>query len=159
MVVSDNSHLPYTPRDTGRGIVAHNGKILLMERWRPGFHYFSIPGGGIEAGESPEQTVLREIFEETTIKVEVERRVLIMEDSGIKHYIYLCKYIGGEPHLADHTPEALHMTDDNRFKPGWVQISDLPELPFTYWQPLKQPIIEGLNNGFADQPMKVTINR
>lgn len=153
MVKSD--HGPYIPRDTSRGIVVQKNKILLMERWRPGLHYFSIPGGGIEAGETPEQTAAREIMEETSISVKVERLVLVMQ-SDIKHYVYLCKYLSGEPKLAPDAPEALHSSSDNLYKPGWVPIADLPNVLFTYWKPLEKYLIDGLSNGFAEEVVTVT---
>jgi ADP-ribose pyrophosphatase YjhB (NUDIX family) len=139
----------FKPRHTARGIVVHNGKILLIERWRPRLHYFSIPGGGIEKGETAEETVIRELQEETTIIATVYRQVLEMHDGGHIHKIYLCKYVSGEPHMSPDAPEAQH-GPENRFEPGWVPIADLDSLPFTYWQPLKQPLIDGLHNGFAE---------
>lgn len=148
----------HTPRHTARGIVIHDGKILLMERWRPGLHYFSIPGGGIEASESPEECVVRELAEETTIEVRVDRLVLIMQDGSITHKVYLCEYTSGEPELPSHAPEALDSSEDNKFKPGWQLISELPEIPFTYWEPLKQPLIDGIKTNFASGPVTVTIN-
>lgn len=135
-------------RHTARGIVVHDGQLLLMERWRPGMHYFSIPGGGIKEGETPKQTVAREIHEETSVIVKVKQQVLEMRDGDFRHRIYLCQYVEGDAHLPPDAPEALHMVEENRFKPGWMQIAKLPELPFTYWQPLKQPLIDGLANGF-----------
>ncbi len=135
-------------RHTARGIVVRDDRLLLMERWRPGMYYFSIPGGGIEAGETDEETVIRELLEETTIHVKVERQVLEMRDGAYQHRIYLCRYVSGEPHLPPHAPEASHPPEKNRFKPGWVPISRLPELPFTYRQPLQRPLIDGLRNGF-----------
>lgn len=135
-------------RHTARGIVIHGGQILLMERWRPGLHYFSIPGGDIELGETSRQTVVREILEETTVTVKAERKVLEMRDGNFRHRIYLCEYISGEPHLPADAPEFLHMTEDNRFKPSWVPVTQLAKLPFTYWQPLQRPLVNGLRNGF-----------
>ncbi|HVI60651.1 MAG TPA: NUDIX domain-containing protein [Candidatus Saccharimonadales bacterium] len=141
-------------RHTARGIVVRGGQILLMERWRPRMHYFSIPGGGIEAGETPETTIVREILEETTVSVAVERQVLEMRDGRYRHRIYLCRYVSGEPRLPADAPESLHMTAANRFQPAWVDIDHLPKLPFTYWQPLQQPLITGLRAGF---PPEITI--
>lgn len=141
-MVAADPDTPIKPRHTGRGIVIKNGKILLMERWRPGMHYFSIPGGGIEVGETPEQTAIREIYEETTVHVSTSRLVLVMQDGDINHKIYLCEYIDGEPMLLPDSPEFIDMNEDNKFKPGWVSIADLPETPFTYWQPIKQPLID-----------------
>lgn len=135
------------PRHTARGIVVHGGKLLLMERWRPGLHYFSIPGGGIEEGETAEEAVLRELNEETTLIATIERPVFEMRAGPVIHHIYLCNYISGEPHLPPDSPEAQH-GPENRFKPGWVSVAGLDGLPFIYWQPLKQLLIDGLREGF-----------
>ncbi len=143
-------------KNTARGIVVHDGKLLLMERWRPRLHYFSIPGGGIEPGETAEQAVAREIPEETSIKVQVERQVLEMRDGGFRHQIYLCRYVSGEPHMPEDAPEILHASEDNRFKPRWIEIERLPALPFTYWYPLKQPLIAGLREGFGSEVVIVS---
>lgn len=158
-MVAPDSDAPIIPRHTGRGIVVRDGKILLMERWRPDMHYFSIPGGGIEEGETPEQTAVREIYEETTIRVTTDRLVLVMQDGDIDHKIYWCEYIEGEPTLLPDSPEFIDMTEDNKFDPGWVSIIDLPTTPFTYWQPIQQPLIDGLKNGFPDEPIVVTANK
>jgi hypothetical protein len=76
-----------------------------------------------------------------------------MCDGELSHKIYLCEYLSGQPHLPPEAPEALH-GEKNRFKPGWVPLNQLPELPFTYWQPLKQPLINGLASGFKG-PVKI----
>jgi 8-oxo-dGTP pyrophosphatase MutT (NUDIX family) len=136
-------------RHTARGIVVHDSQILLMERWRGELHYFSIPGGGIEKGETPEETVVRELNEETTITVNVGRQVLEMRDGGFTHKIYLCEYVDGEPHLPPHAPEAQH-GQGNQFKPGWQPVATIPNLPFTYWQPLQQALVDGLRDGFGE---------
>ncbi len=116
-------------------------------------HYFSIPGGGIEPRETPEQTVAREITEETSLQVKVKQQVLEMRDGEFSHKIYLCEYLSGEPHLPADAPEASH-GPENRFKPGWVPVDDLPDLPFIYWQPVQQPLVDGLANGFTG-PVKI----
>jgi 8-oxo-dGTP diphosphatase len=135
-------------KNTARGIIIHDGRLLLMERWRDELHYFSIPGGGIEPGETPEETVVRELREETTVIVKVQRQVLEMHDEGFSHKIYLCEYVNGEPRLPDDAPEAAH-GKENRFKPVWVPLSMVPGLPFAYWQPVKQMLVEGLQQGFG----------
>jgi 8-oxo-dGTP pyrophosphatase MutT (NUDIX family) len=139
----------FTPRHTARGIVVHDGKLLLMERWRGDLHYFSIPGGGIEPGETPELTVVRELIEETTVIVTVDRPVLEMHAGDVIHQVFLCSYVSGEPALLDTAPEAQH-GPENRFEPRWVNLGDLPETPFVYWQPLKEKLIAGLRDGFPE---------
>ena len=46
-------------------VVWHEGKVLLVKRGRPpGKDFWSLPGGKIEAGETPEAAALREVMEE-----------------------------------------------------------------------------------------------
>lgn len=54
-------------------ITDEDGRILLAH-WHEGHHSaWTLPGGGLEAGEDPEQAVRREIHEETGYRAEVER--------------------------------------------------------------------------------------
>ena len=47
-----------------RIIVVHNGKILLVRHWyAPGV--LTLPGGGVDANENPEDAAIREVKEET----------------------------------------------------------------------------------------------
>src|SRR5262245_12986212 len=47
--------------------------VLLIERGRPPWRgLWSLPGGGIEAGESASEAALRELKEETGIIAEIE---------------------------------------------------------------------------------------
>ncbi|MDL2363130.1 MAG: NUDIX domain-containing protein [Patescibacteria group bacterium] len=135
------------PRHTGRGIVVQDGKILLMERWRDDLHYFSIPGGGIEALESPEQAAVREIAEETSVQVTIVKEILQLIDAEVKHHIFLCKYISGRPHLPKDSEEAKQGAK-NRFEPCWFDLKQVEELPFLYWQPIKQPLLTAISNDF-----------
>jgi len=53
-------------------IVESGGKILLTKRAvEPARGKWDLPGGYIEAGETPEQTLHRELAEETGIEVEI----------------------------------------------------------------------------------------
>lgn len=139
---------PHKPRHTSRGIVLHDGKILLMERWRPGLHYYSIPGGGIEVGETAEEAAIREIAEETTIIATIDREILQMHDGDICHHIFLCQYISGAPSMPPEAPEAQQSHVDNRFEPGWFTFEQLHNFDMHYWQPIKQKLIVGLKQGF-----------
>jgi 8-oxo-dGTP diphosphatase len=145
------------PRHTARGIVVLNGSILLMERWRGNLHYFSIPGGGIETGESAAEAVAREIKEETTIVVTVERLVIEMRDEPNNHQIFLCTYLAGDPSLPADAPESLHTTPNNRFEPRWIDLVELENISLGYWQPVRRALIEGLKNSFPKTPTIVTI--
>jgi 8-oxo-dGTP diphosphatase len=144
------------PRHTARCIVLHDDKLLLIERWRDGLHYYSVPGGGIEPGETPEQTVVRELAEETGCVVAVERKLYLLQLSDdTEHHIFLGRYISGEPGLPDDSPEALHQHENNRFEPCWLPVAELKDAPFLVWRPIKERLLRDLKNGF--EPEVVTL--
>lgn len=49
-----------------KGVVVRDGRVLLLKNERD---EWELPGGRIEAGETPEQCLIREITEETRWKV------------------------------------------------------------------------------------------
>ncbi|MDP4200703.1 MAG: NUDIX hydrolase [Bacteroidota bacterium] len=88
-------------RNQARGFVLNEaGHVLLVkyedtEPVNPAepeiLHYWVLPGGGIEPGETYEQAVAREVLEETGVTVtEVGRRLYVLE----KELIF-----AGSPHL------------------------------------------------------------
>jgi len=46
------------------GAIVKNGAILMVLQ-HDGRSYWTLPGGGVEAGETPQQAVVREVQEET----------------------------------------------------------------------------------------------
>ena len=54
---------------TVSAVVEHQGRYLLVEEYAMGDVVLTQPGGHIEAGESPEQAVIREVLEETGCNV------------------------------------------------------------------------------------------
>ena len=64
----------YTLRHGVYVILPNAGQILLTYQAKP--HYeFQLPGGGIDAGESPLQALHREVFEETGWSIAKPRRL------------------------------------------------------------------------------------
>ena len=55
-----------------------NREVLLEKRSDNGF--WGLPGGGIDVGESVEQGAIREVFEETGLRVRVKRMIGIYSD-------------------------------------------------------------------------------
>lgn len=51
-------------------ILNERGEVLLQKRGD--MHAWGLPGGALELGESAEEAMLREVFEETGLRVKVE---------------------------------------------------------------------------------------
>ncbi|PIV26587.1 MAG: NUDIX hydrolase [Anaerolineae bacterium CG03_land_8_20_14_0_80_58_20] len=79
-------------------IINDEGKILLTRRLDNG--QWRLPSGGVEAGESPSEAVIREVFEETCLRVRVKRLVgvysdpnqLVMYADGVKVQIVAIRF-------------------------------------------------------------------
>jgi 8-oxo-dGTP diphosphatase len=79
--------------------------LLLIKRSTPPFvGYWALPGGRAEQGETVEQTIVREVKEETGLNVEVVRKIGEYHEQGVQggyEYDYypacfLVKVVGGE---------------------------------------------------------------
>lgn len=62
-----DTSMPHYLREAVRAIIFNNGKIALVKSEKEG--YFKFPGGGIENGETHQQTLIRETQEETGLNV------------------------------------------------------------------------------------------
>jgi len=80
-------------------------KILLIKRKTVPFKgYWALPGGRVDPGETVEQTIVREVKEETGLDVTVIRKVGEYHEQGVQggfEYDYypacfLVKIVGGE---------------------------------------------------------------
>ena len=57
-------------RPSVRGIILRDGKIAMMHSKK--YDYYKFPGGGIEPGETLEETLIREVREESGLIVKAE---------------------------------------------------------------------------------------
>ncbi len=73
----------YPPRPiVGIGaVIARRGMVLLARRGsEPGRNKWSVPGGLVELGETVEETIVREVKEETNLDVEVDSLVDVVNN-------------------------------------------------------------------------------
>lgn len=54
-------------RPSVRGIIIRHGRVAMVHSLK--YDYYKFPGGGIEAGESLEQALMREVAEESGLQV------------------------------------------------------------------------------------------
>ncbi len=83
-------------RKRARGIVFLDGKLVSMYREFQDRVFYTIPGGGMEEGETLQECVKREVFEEFGFVVEPVKNVYIYESETSIEYFYLCDYVSGE---------------------------------------------------------------
>ena len=62
-----NPEWPHSTRPSVRAIIERDGKLALVHNGK--FDYYMFPGGGIEERESHEETLIREVKEESGLVV------------------------------------------------------------------------------------------
>jgi len=97
--------------------IIRDGKVLLVRRARhPAATLYTLPGGGVETGETLKQAVIREVREETSLVVEPvalagHREAIVRDAQGRveRHFVILCfaaRWLSGEPVLNEELDDA-----------------------------------------------------
>ncbi len=98
--------------------------------------YWEFPGGKVEKGESPEQSLIRELKEEMNLEIEVRgfvgENIHFYDEGAIRLLAYKGKITGGDIKLVDHEECA------------WVDLQDLREVELA---PADVPFVEMLVDG------------
>jgi 8-oxo-dGTP diphosphatase len=118
----------------GAVVFDEEGRILLVRRGRPPLAgSWTLPGGRLEAGESPAQAIEREVFEETGLRVHAERLVATVPVAaeGYSYEIdeYLCVLepsAGGDPQSPG--PAPAPRAGDDAEDACWATRSELEGL-------------------------------
>jgi 8-oxo-dGTP diphosphatase len=86
-------------------ILDEQDRVLLSHR--RDLDVWNLPGGGVESGELPNEAVLREVWEETGLEVEIERLAGIYgkTDKDELVFSFVCRVTGGELALTDESSE------------------------------------------------------
>jgi ADP-ribose pyrophosphatase YjhB (NUDIX family) len=115
--MGDARTYPDRPHLAVSAVILRGGQILVVRRAQPPAEgLFTLPGGGVEAGETLRQAVAREVMEETAIEVEpvelagIREFILRDRDGRIeRHFVILAfaaRWIAGEPVLNHELAEA-----------------------------------------------------
>jgi 8-oxo-dGTP diphosphatase len=79
------------------GVVLLTGSgVAAIERVRDGMTYYTLPGGGVEDGETPQEAAVRETHEELGLIVRVDGLVAVINFRGSTQYYYRAEVLGGE---------------------------------------------------------------
>lgn len=116
--------------------IFRNGKFLMGQRkGAHGADSWSVPGGHLEFGESPEETAAREVQEETGLKITNVRFGAVTNDvftEEDKHYVTVWMISDWQ------SGEAQILEPDKFVSQKWITFDELPRGLFLPWQNLKQ---------------------
>ncbi len=105
------------------GAIERDGRYLAARRTRPDWAAgrWEFPGGKVEAGESEESALARELHEELGVDTEIVRRVSgewALHDNLVLH-LYVVHLLSGEPRALDHHDELR-----------WVSPAEFDQIPW-----------------------------
>ncbi len=104
-------------RDGTRFLAAQrNYPAALKGRWE-------LPGGKSEKGESPQQTLKRELREELGIDVSVGRQLngtVNVPNSDLKLQVWVVHHTGGTPRLIEGHSQIKWLGKDNLWSVNWL---------------------------------------
>ncbi len=123
-------------RISGGAIVINQGKALLVRYLDNNRKSFLVgPGGGINLDESTSQAVVREVLEETELKVKPGKILFVEDMLSKRHRIikiwFLCDYFEGKPTLTHGAKE------EGILEVGWYAREQLDK-ETVYPMPLKK---------------------
>ena len=121
--MAEGRSYPTRPHLAVSAAIIRDGKVLIVRRARPPARgLYTLPGGGVEAGESLHEAVVREVREETGLEVEplglAGYREVIARDADRKverHFVILpfaARWISGEVALNEELAEARWLAPD-----------------------------------------------
>jgi ADP-ribose pyrophosphatase YjhB (NUDIX family) len=141
-------------------IVIKDKKVLLMWRRKKGREYYVFPGGHVENNESIRDAVIREVFEETSTKIEINRllyrhRYLYQSGNTSTQYFYLCRFLSGRLRLGNFNEKTANKKGDLH-RPLWVSIARLSKL-LLYPLEIRDWLIKDFPTNFRSCPRRATI--
>jgi 8-oxo-dGTP diphosphatase len=123
-------------------VVDRIGQVLLARREAPPI--WNLPGGGVEAGETPWDAACRETAEEVGLKVVIDRLTGVYDRSpdGDPVLVFLVRVVGGHPTPSAETTEI-----------GWFVPDALPG-PINPYQPqrIRDAVRAGTGCALRHQP-------
>lgn len=129
-------------RVSSRAIIIKDNKLVVLfrRRIRDGkvVEYYSLPGGGLEEGETLEENVLREVNEELGIEIKILGYVGMEEDEKTIQHFFHAEIVKGIPTLGGE--ELDRLTDDNYYEVSYLDINNLENENINYVDKIRDAI-------------------
>jgi 8-oxo-dGTP diphosphatase len=109
-------------------ILVENDRVALIQRVNARGTYYLFPGGGVEAGETPAETAVREAREELGLAVELLGLAAVVEYGDAEQQFYLARRTGGVFGTGQ-GEELLSPAESSRgtYTPVWLECRRLHE--------------------------------
>ena len=139
-------------------ILIEDDKVALIERFRNSTHYYVFPGGGKDEGETPEEAAIREMEEETGLRVRIKKELAKIHFGLSYQLYYLVERVSGE--FGTGTGEEYTDTDPDNpnegvYVPIWMPIAELPEHKNVYPADISELVVKSVRNGWPDEPLVI----
>ncbi len=114
-------YVPFMPTHTagvGAVVIANNKLLMVQEKIKSHRSIYKIPGGMVDLGSSLEDSVIREVYEETGIKTELEKMVALVNDHPYRfnkantYYVFKLKALNFDINIIDTDEIALALWYD-----------------------------------------------
>ena len=116
--MADRRTYPASPILAVSAAIIRDGKVLIVRRARPPARgVYTLPGGGVEVGETLVEAVVREVREETELVIDPValagyREAITRDGDGRieRHFVILpfaARWIAGEPRLSEELAESM----------------------------------------------------
>ena len=117
-------------------IIIKGGEILLIKRVKPDRTYWVFPGGGLEEGETIEEGLKREVYEETGLNVVSYEKCFSFHDfkTSKEEVYFLVGIEDGELKMVGVEKERQSL--DNKYELVWERISILDN-PLVFPPPVR----------------------
>lgn len=132
--MSKNSKKDWQMRNRSVVFVVRNKKILMEKISFQERSFYTIPGGGIEAGETPEQAALRELKEECGLEGRIVRKLAEIYNNGRTEYAFEVSVSDDQEAVKGYDPE--EPADKQCIKEVlWMELNQISEKDRAFlWQ-------------------------